>query len=65
MAEEVPEGAPREIPCNIAVASGIIPASTLLDMLFRELVAAKRANREAGMRIDRALDLLKEEKLKA
>ena len=65
MAEEVPEDRPREIPCNIVAASAIIPASTLLDMLFRELVAAKRANRETAMRLEKALDLLREEKLKA
>ena len=64
MAEEVPEAAPREIPCNIAAASAIIPASVLLDRLFRELISARRSLVRTLEQVDRVLDEVREEKLK-
>ena len=65
MPEVLDEPVGQNIACNTLAAPAIIPASALFELLFRELVAAKRALREASARVDTALDRLKEEKLKS
>ena len=64
MAEEVPHAENEEMACNSVQIPKIISAAQLYELLFRELIASRRSLLRALAETDKALDLVKEQKLK-
>lgn len=61
MQEVTPQDMSEETPCISQVKQGIIPAAVLLEMLFRELVAARRSMVRTLEQVDKVLDVVKEQ----